>query len=380
NLVGYLSAETGMGEAARSLAHSLELAGIPHSLHDLELGVVARREDPTYAGATTDFPYDVNLFVANADQVPHVRDHLGPGAFAGRYNIGYWLWEQEAFPRGYWPAFEALDEVWTASSFCVDAISGPSPIPVRRVPLAVRPRPEDPAGAASRSRDRESLGFAEGVFVFAFLFNYLSHFERKNPLAAVRAFRRAFGDDPRRLLLLKTSQRDHAPEKAAMLEAAAEGVPNIRIVDAYWPRERVHALFTAADAYVSLHRSEGFGLTLAEAMWHRMPVVATDYSGSRDFFGPSTGFPVRWTYTPVREAGSPYPEGSRWAEADEAHAAEQMRRVAEDREARKAAVEGAADWVRRELTPEAVAAVLRRRFDELLERHASLPAAGLGQG
>ncbi len=105
NVVGYLSAETGMGQAARSTVHALEAASIPHSLHDLDLNVLARRDDPSFARATSTFPYDINLIVVNADQVLPVRDLLGGEVFGGRYNVGLWLWELERFPPRMGPRF-----------------------------------------------------------------------------------------------------------------------------------------------------------------------------------------------------------------------------------------------------------------------------------
>lgn len=378
NLVGYLSAETGMGEAARGLAKAFEKAGIPLSLHDLELGVVARRDDPTFAGAVSDFPHDINLFVLNADQVLHVHEHLGAGRFAGRHNIGYWLWEQEDFPPVFHNAFDPLDEIWTSSSFCVDALSGPSPVPVRKVPLPVR-EAEAEAPHDSRAEVRAEHGIPEGAFVYFFMFNYLSHFERKNPAATVRAFRRAFGDRQDRVLLLKTSQRDHAPERAALLEAEIGDAENIRLFDAYLERSKIDDLLRASDAFVSLHRSEGFGLGLAEAMVLERPVVATAYSGVDDFFGISTGWPVRYSLVELEEDQGPYPTGSRWAEPDLAHAAEQMQRVADDAEERRRIVEAAARKMADDFSTEAVARRLRRLYDDLLRRQPPLPAAGMGR-
>ena len=360
NLVGYLQAETGMGEAARGLARALEASGIPVSRHSLDLGVVARQADTTFNAETSDFPHDINLFVVNADQVPAVREHLGDRVFGGRYNVGLWLWELEHFPATFRPSFEPLHEIWTPSTFCVDAIAAESPVPVRRVPLPI------PAAQAP-TLDRAHFDLPDNTFVVLFLFNFLSYMERKNPLAAVRAFRHAFTPEDNALLLLKTSQADFAPEASAALDAAIGGA-NVRRIDDYLDRQEIHALTATCDTYLSLHRSEGFGLTLAEAMAYGKAVVATPYSGNADFFDLNNGLPVRYNLIEIESDAGPYPAGSRWADPDPEHAGEQLRALYESTELRRRLGDRAREDVERQLSDEAVAKVLRQRFDGILRR------------
>ncbi len=361
NLVGYLEAETGMGEAARSLARAFATTGVPTSLHAVDVNVLARRGDATFAGAESDFPYDVNLFVVNAEQVPSVRDHLGLEVFAGRYNVGFWLWELETFPADLWyGAFDVLHEVWTPSTFCVDAISAVSPVPVRRVPLAVEPPAEPPYG-------RAHFGLDDDAFVFLYTFNFLSYFERKNPLGLIDAFRRAFTPDDAAVLVLKTSQSDFAPEALDAIRRRIEGL-KVELIDGYASRAEISALTSASDAYVSLHRSEGFGLTLAEAMVRGKPVIATPYSGNADFFDLNTGYPVRYALVEIERDEGPYRAGARWAEPDLDHAAQLMRALYERRGEPDPVAERGRDAVRRGLSVEAVGRILDQRFSNLLRQ------------
>ncbi len=360
NLVGYLQAETGMGEAARSLARAFATTGVPVSLHSLELNVLARRGDETFAAVRSDFPHDVNLFVVNADQVMPVWEHLGSDVFGGRYNVGFWLWELETFPDTLRGAFDVLHEIWTPSTFCADAISEISPLPVRRVPLPVVP-------TAGERFDRRHFGLPEDAFIFFFMFNFLSYFERKNPLAVVRAFRQAFSADDDALLLLKTSQSDFAPQAAEALRREIEG-SNVRLIDEYLSRDEITSLTALADGYVSLHRSEGYGLTLAEAMFHGKPVIATPYSGNADFMNLGNGYPVDYRLVELAEDAGPYPAGGRWAEPSVEHAAERMREVYDHRERARAVGERARADVARELGLEPIGRLLERRFEEIVRQ------------
>lgn len=363
NLIGYLRAETGMGENARLLVRALETTGLPLSLHNLDLGVVARQDDDSYGHAASDFPYDLNLFVVNADQIPVVFEHLGPAATAGRYNVGYCMWEQEELPDAYRAAFSHLHEIWTATAFTADAFSRKAPIPVRRVPYPVAPLAA-PADLDIRAR----LGVPREAFLFTYLFNYLSFFERKNPLGAVRSFRRAFGDDPGKVLLIKTSQKDYAPEEHRQLVEEVGAAGNIRLVDHYLSRDEVNALMKGCDAYLSLHRSEGFGLTVAEAMACGKPVVSTTYSGPRDFFDHNNGYPVRFELIELQEDHGPYPRGSHWAEPDLEHAATELRRLVDDPDERGRLAERARRDMEQHYSFQAVGRNLVRRVEEVFLR------------
>lgn len=366
NLGGYLSAETGMGEGARGITRALAARGIPHSLTNIELGVVARREHRSFGGADTNEDYDLNLLFVNADQVPHVARHLGHERFRGKVNIGFWLWELEEFPAKYRPAFDYFHEVWTPSTFCLDAISAASPIPVRRVGLPVGF--EVSAELLEQgARARGAFGLPEDRFLFLFVFDFLSYIERKNPRALLAAFRRAFAAGEKVSLVLKTVNASFNAEAAAELRREAEGLPVI-FLDDYLGKDDVHRLMAACDAYVSLHRSEGFGLTLAEAMFLGKPVIATGYSANMDFMEVGNSLPVRYRLVEIEDEAGPYRQGARWAAADVEHAAEQMRSVFLDRElARGLGAEGRRRMLERH-GPEAVGDELAQRLRRLLEQ------------
>jgi glycosyltransferase involved in cell wall biosynthesis len=360
NVAGYVAAESGMGEGVRGVLRALERAGIPASVQNLELGVVSRMEDRSFGAASAVFDYDVNLLFVNADQVPHVAAHLGHERFRRKVNVGFWLWELEEFPRRWLSSFDPFHEIWTPSSFCLDAIASASPIPVRRVGLPVDFEP--PAAV-----DRARLDLPADRFVFLFVFDFLSHFERKNPVGLVRAFKRAFAPDGGARLVLKTINASFNPAGEARLREEAAGWP-VEIRDGYLGKDEVHALMAAADAYVSLHRSEGFGLTLAEAMRLGKPVIATDYSGPTDFMRLDNSYPVRYRLVELERDEGPYERGNRWAEPDLEHAAELMRRVAADPEEARRVGERARRDLEADHGVAATAEVIRRRLRRLVEQ------------
>ena len=366
NVIGYLQAETGMGEAARGLVRALSATGVPHTLHSLELGVLSRQKDPSFPVSRSDFRHDVNLMVVNADQVEVVAQSLGPEVFAQRRTVGYWLWELEFFPDRYHHAFRPFCEVWTPSRFCLDSFSSVAPIPVRRVPIpVVLPREAAEPDPASLAGIRARLGLPVDRFMFLFTFSHLSYAARKNPVATVEAFRRAFPEPGEfevaggPILVLKSSSPDVEPEASAALhEMLEEG--RVVVLDDYLSRAETDALTAAADCYVSIHRSEGFGLTVAEAMACRTPVIATGYGGVTDFLDAGSGFLVRYDSVELESDEGPYPAGARWAEPDVDHAAGQMRRVFKDRKeaARRAA--RAHSRIERDLSYEVVGERMQR--------------------
>jgi glycosyltransferase involved in cell wall biosynthesis len=381
NVFGYLSAESGMGEAGRLLARALDRAGIPRALGNLELGVASRTTNRTFQRYASAFDHDINVFVVNADQVPHVAAHLGEEKWRRRYNVGFWFWELQELPRKYFSAFDYFHEVWTGSTFAADALAAVSPVPVRRMPLAVdflAPTEDEVAtlqrrlGLDGQAQQGGGTTVVSGSrpFTFLFVFDYLSQVDRKNPLGVVEAFRRAFAPgDPVRLVL-KTINRELFPEATERLERAAAGLSVVFLND-YLSQHEVHTLMAACDAYVSLHRSEGFGLTLAEAMALGKPLIATDYGGSADFTTVSGSFPVPYHLVEIAENDGPYPAGALWAEPDLDAAAEAMRRVANDPEAAGLVAAAGQREIRERFSLDAMAARVRAQIGRIEELVAS---------
>ena len=367
NVAGYLRAELGVGEAARQVIAAAEAAG--EAVATFTFGQTRSRQGHPFddlepvAGVAN--PYDVNLVTVNADQMDRFARVVGPQFFEGRTTVGYWAWEVEEFPP-LWPrAFELVDEIWMNSEFAAAALRKATDLPVHALPLTVA-APEVP------DLGRDDLGLPGG-FLFLFSFDFASVFERKNPLAVVRAFTTAFGAGEGPTLVLKSINGDRHLRDLERLRHEISGRPDILLLDGYLPAGHKNALTALCDAYVSLHRAEGFGLTMAEAMALGKPTIATAYSGNLEFMTDDNSYLVRWDPAEVPPGADPYPPGSPWAEPDVEHAASLMRRVVDDPEEAARIGERAREDLAAGHGPEARAGRLRDLVDSIRERRSAAP-------
>lgn len=370
NVCGYLRDETGIGNVSRGFVSVLRATGVPVSLTDISEMSVHRSEDRRLDEAPSDSSYGVNLVCVNADQHFIVKDHVGAEFFKDRYNVGIWAWELPAFPNEWRDRFEDYDELWVGSSFIVNTLAPISPIPVIRIPPPIT----TPAGA-SRELGRQRLQVDEQEFLFLFVFDFGSYFERKNPLAVIEAFKRAFPDAAatRARLVIKCVNEQFDPAAFdRMLDAAH--APGIDVQTGYWDWHEMPNLMAACDAYVSLHRSEGTGLTIAEAMALGKPVIGTAWSGNIDFMTPRNSFPVPYELVRLDRDVGPYRAGNWWAEPSVEDASQYMRLVFEDRTLAERRGTAARADIERGYSIAAVGDLISRRMGVIFDRQSVAPA------
>jgi glycosyltransferase involved in cell wall biosynthesis len=357
-LIGYADLVSGRAEDLRMTALALRRQHRGCAVLDRLSGEFTT-EDGCAAGAFA-APPQINLLHLNADTAFFDYVFLRERGIERNYTIGYWAWELAKFPQEWKSSFAFVQEVWVSSRFAYDAIAPETTKPVLLMPMAVAVPPPEPG------LRRADFGLPEDKFVFYFSFDFRSYASRKNPLAAVAAFRRAF---PRRnasaALLLKTIGSDWKPEERDSLLGAIRGDPRILLIDREFTKPRAIALLALSDCFLSLHRSEGFGRGPAEAMLLGKPVIVTDYSGTADFATPATTLLIDYKLVPVAEEEYPGASGQVWAEPDIDQAAAAMRRISDDPVLARQLGSCGQELIRRRYHPNVVGAQYIKRIEAI---------------
>ena len=365
NLIGHPYGALGMGEHIRKSAGAFGAAGIPFVVVNTfdQLGPHGDKfvEFPYHHLVRRESPFPVSLFHLNADEMKLASAHLGADFFAGRYNIGYWAWELARFPDAWCGAFDFFDEIWAPSRFIQQAVAEKAPCPVVHMPLAV----DFPAGARL---PRAHFGLPDDRFLFLFYFDFTSYMARKNPFGPLAAFRKAFpaGSRARASLVIKLNGMDQKPaDYQRFLDELGDTHDDVILIDKVMTDFEVRNLVQCCDAFVSLHRSEGFGRGLAEAMFYGKPAIGTAYSGNLDYMNPDNSCLVDAMLVPVVEGEYPFPDGQLWADADVDQAAEHMRRLVADPGLAAAIGARATAYMRAQHGFAAIGARYRRRLAQL---------------
>ena len=358
NVLGHFCFPSGLRVSVTSMSDAMETAGLQVSRRDIRTYDV---DDPHHVDFGEREIHDVTVIHAQSD--PFFDDAYARADLAERrrrtHRVAYWYWELDTAPADWRDSARQVDELWTGTRFVADALQGVTDKPVFTLFPGVRlphflPRSRAHFGLPNRE---------SGRFAFLFSFHMDSVMERKNPLGLIASFRQAFGEDePVDLVLKTTSFGNYDAQLAELVEAA--GAANVHLVDRVLDKGDIVALMDSCDAYVSLHRSEGLGLTMAEAMLLAKPVVATRYSGNLDFMDDNNSLLVDCELVPVRGTIPPYTvPGARWAEPSIAHAAALMRRVYDDIPFREALGQRAKLSAERNLSIESAG----RRFSERID-------------
>lgn len=363
SVVGYLRAETGVGQIARDLIKSLNEVDFPVTGHVLSVGNTYRQHDESISSTDDQPNYFLQLFNVNADQAMVVYGALGQDFYKNHYNIGYWFWELADFPDVWDSAFDIYDEIWVATRFVQEAVQAVSPRPVFCIaPPIMVTLPENSS--------RAQFGLNDDEFVVLFVFDALSIIERKNPWGVIHAFEQAYTEEERAgkvRLVIKVTNLEKIPEKDHLRAEIAR--VNGVLIDGYLDRLDVYALINHCDVYISLHRSEGYGLTMAEAMYLGKPVIGTGYSGNVDFMNDSNSYIVPFEVVKLGKDYPPYPSDSVWAEPDVSAAARYLREIYDDPVAAQAKGAKAARYIREHYNLKVRGEKIAERLNRILAKN-----------
>ncbi|MGR4870361.1 glycosyltransferase [Variovorax sp. LARHSF232] len=321
NVIGHFCYPSGLRVSVEALVGGLQQVGVQTSLRDIRTD---RKDDPHHANFGGMEVFDATIIHTQPE--PFFDSAYALADVARRsprsYRIAYWYWEFDSIPESWLAHADQVDEVWAATEFVAKGLRERLSLPVRTLFPGVKL-------GEYKQRPREYFGLDTDKYTFLFTFHMMSIMERKNPLGLIRAFKLAFKPDEPVCLVLKTSFGDRHPVQIQELHRAAEG-GNIKIIDAVYSPDEVLSIMDCCDAYVSLHRSEGLGLTMAEAMLMGKPVIATNFSGNVDFMNDDNSLLVPYKLEKLGRPIPPYDADFEWAEPSVEHAAKYMRRVFDD--------------------------------------------------
>lgn len=356
NVIGYAQGVIGIAEDVRMAVRSLSHAQVPVAVIDAPMPGPAPRDHTLDDLLTTQPVHRFSLYCLPPPELGRLAMEGGTRLLkSGTYNIGGPHWELPMWPRHLAGVFDALDEVWTYTEFVRQAIAPLTSKPVLKVPLAVEVN-------TAIGRNRPALGLPEDRFLFLVMFDGNSWLSRKNPLAAVQAFAKAFQDNRHVGLVIKAMGLDRSSAGWQAVEAVIKDDTRVTVIDKTLSRDELTTLSASCDAYVSLHRAEGFGRIIAETMLLGVPTITTNFSGNTDFCLPTTSYLVDGPLVPLRREDYIFAEGQHWCDPDVDQAAQQMQRLFEDRAHTSALVQAARDLIRSQYSPAAAGAAYRQRL------------------
>lgn len=364
NCIGYLKARSGLGSGSRLLARAVKLTKYDHAMIDTKCSPYTSYDEPEFDNEITkDFTYNINVF--------HIEPHtnfevavsdLGIDNLKGRYNIGYWVHETENIPKKWYNSFKYVNEVWTPSEYASAAFRKVSPVPVYTIPYGVETKKNE-------KLTRKDFGLPEDKFIFLCMYDPTSSIARKNPQAVINAFNQAFADnDDDVFLVIKMNKARE--EDVEALRKDLEKIKNYKIFTESFAHEDVYSLISLCDVFISLHRSEGFGLVMAEAMSLGTVCIATNYSANLDFMNKENSLLVDYKMVKTKlKRHYAYDYNDLWADADVNQAAEYMKKIYKDKELYEKLKINAEKTIKEEFSLKKSAEKIENRVNEIVKEN-----------
>lgn len=359
NIVGFAKGVMGIGEDTRMASLSSSKSSIPFSVYNIPIELTVKTDINEIDHHIQSEPvYETNLICLPVMDIFYVYLKMGDRIFKNRYNIGAWQWELPNWPEKFNPFFDTMNEIWAFSRYAEKTFLKSATIPVIYMPMAV----EIPVLI---KRDRKAFQLPENKFLFLVMFDANSWIKRKNPIAAIKAFKLAFQQDTEVNLIIKTMNvKENDPDWEA-IKKITEGDTRIIIISETLGRNETISLIDCCDCYVSLHRAEGFGRIIAESMLLGKPVIVTNFSGNTDFTTPDTAFMVEGKMINLNPGDYCVWENQYWCDPDIDQAAAQMRLCFENKSLREKISVSGQEYMKKHHSAEVIGEKYKKRLREI---------------
>ena len=357
NLYGLFRAENGLAQGAKLYAKALSFTTIPYVLVNTDFMEKLPQNDHSLDSILAPKgKYGINLIHLNGDHLETACRKFPHSAFDYHYNIGVWLWELEKLPPAFTKALDYVDELWAPSEFVKNAIQRSTDKPVITIPYGIETPKENLV--------RSNFGLPENDFLVLTMYDSLSFSSRKNPEAAITAFYQAFHDSSRAVLVIKVSNARE--DELRLLSSRLEKLKiRYALISEQLPKPRLNALISCCDVFISLHRSEGFGLVIAEAMSLGVPVVATGWSANTEFMAEDCTCRTKYKLIPLGENYMYGDKSDRWADPDIEDAANKLRLLYSDPVLRNEMAAKAQSYINNEYSIQRTAELIASRYAEI---------------
>lgn len=360
NLIGNIRGDSGLGQSCRLLADELEHSKLDFCIYEQHISEKFSMTNHDYDyKISEELRYNVNLIHISPNEFTISFLQLGKSVWDYRYNIAFWLWELEEFPEQWIDCISIIDEIWTPSEFVSESIRKVTDKPVYTIPYHV-------TAPADSKYDRQYFGLPDSKFLFLMTYDSGSMMERKNPIGTLEAFKKAFDKNNTEVGLVIKVSGDSGNE-VKLIKKYLDGYENVYFITETLSKIEINSLISSVDVYVSLHRAEGFGLVLAEAMEIGTPTIATNWSANTEFMNTEVACMVDYTLVQLKKDIGPFQEGNRWAEPDINQASSYMQKLFEDAEYYNKIATNARKYIEKKLSMEKIADMIKKRIGDVLK-------------
>lgn len=358
NLIGFIRGEIGLGQSCRLVANALNALEYKFTIYNYDQVSAMRQSDMSWENHITNtLPYNINIFHINPSEMPFVLIEMGRKAFNSKYNIAFWLWELEEFPAEWVKAIGLFNEIWTPSEFASTSIRKVTDKPVNTIPYSI-------SAPTQAEYNRDYFNLPNDKFLYLCMYDCNSTIQRKNPMGAISAYKLAFPEEREDTgLVIKVNNAQK--EDLNIIARALADYANIYLISDILPKTAVNSLIECADVFISLHRSEGFGLVPAEAMYLGTPCVATGWSSNTEFMNKEVACMVDYSIVTIDKDYGPYKAGNRWAEPNIKTAAEYLLELRNNDGYRSDIAIKAKKYIQEKLSLEASARLINKRIKEI---------------